>query len=54
VVSGQQYTIINNALGSVTVQSSGANTIATVLTNTLQFFTALVANPTTAAHWRAV
>ena len=54
VVAGQQYTIINNSTGSVTVQSSGANTVATVATNTLQLFIARVAAPTTAAHWRAI
>jgi hypothetical protein len=54
VTAGMQYTIINNSTGSVTVQSSGANTIATVTTNTLQLFVCLVNTPTTAAHWRAI
>lgn len=54
VVAGQMYIIVNNSTGSVTVQSSGANTVATVLTNTLQLFIAQVATPTTAAHWRAI
>lgn len=54
VTAGQQYTVINNSTGSVTVQSSGANTIATVTTLTLQLFVARVDTPTTAAHWRAI
>jgi hypothetical protein len=54
VAPGMTWTIINNSSGAVTVQSSGANTIATVAANTLQLFIALVATPTTAAHWRAI
>jgi hypothetical protein len=54
VTAGTEYRIINNSTGSVTVQSSGANTIATVTANTLQLFIAQIDTPTTAAHWRAI
>jgi hypothetical protein len=49
--AGAQYTIINNSTGAVTVQSSGANTVVIMAAATEATFTALVATPTTAAHW---
>ncbi len=52
IVAGQQYQIINNSNQSVTVQSSGANTILAVGASTAATFTALVATPTTAANWK--
>lgn len=51
VVAGQVYKIINNSTGTVTVQSSALATVSTVTTGTEGTFTALVATPTTAAHW---
>ncbi|MCV7174948.1 hypothetical protein [Mycolicibacterium sphagni] len=54
VVAGQRYTIINSSTGSVTVQSSGANTVATLAGGAANTFVALVATPTTAANWAAV
>lgn len=51
VVAGQQYYIVNNSTGLVTVQSSGANTIVILAGSTSALFTALVATPTTAANW---
>lgn len=54
VTAGQQYTVVNNSSGSVTVQSSGANTVATVTAATLQLFVAQIDTPTAAAHWRAI
>lgn len=51
IVAGAQYLIENRSTGVVTVQSSGANTITTLSTNTGAIFTALVATPTTAANW---
>ena len=51
VMAGTQYTIINSSTGSVTVQSSGANTIGTLTAGTSAIFTALVAAPTAAANW---
>jgi hypothetical protein len=56
IAAGTQYTIMNNSSGNVSVQSSGANAILT-LTGAASapfscaVFTALVATPTTAAHW---
>jgi hypothetical protein len=54
VAVGTQYQIVNASTGVVTVQSSGANTIATVPATTSGLFTALVATPTTAANWQSV
>ncbi len=51
VVAGQSYKIINNSTGTVTVQSSALATVSTISTGTEGTFTALVATPTTAAHW---
>lgn len=52
VAAGQQFTIINNSSGAVTVQSSALAAIGAALTvGTSATFTALVATPTTAAHW---
>lgn len=51
VAAGQRYTIINNSTGVVTVQSSAAATLVALAAGTEATFTALVATPTTAAHW---
>jgi hypothetical protein len=53
VVAGAQYIVTNLSTGSVTVQSSGANTITTMASKTTAIFTALVAIPTTAANWNS-
>ena len=53
VAQGQQYEIINQSTGLVTVQSSGANTILILAAGTSAIFTAVVATPTTAANWDA-
>jgi hypothetical protein len=54
VVVGQSWAVVNNSTGIVTVQSSGANTVATVSPGATQIFVAQVATPTTAAHWETV
>lgn len=54
VLAGGRWTMVNNSTGTVTVQSSGANTITTVTTGTLKVFVAQVDSPTTAANWRAI
>lgn len=54
VVAGQQYQIVNQSTGVVTVQSSGANTVTILAGSTSAIFTALVATPTTAANWSSV
>lgn len=51
VVAGTQYYILNGSTGAVTIQSSGANTIVILASNTGGLFTALSATPTTAAGW---
>jgi hypothetical protein len=53
VVAGQRYRFINSSSGSVTIQSSGANTITTLAAGASADLTANVATPTTAANWRA-
>jgi hypothetical protein len=52
IVAGQQFKAINNSSGSLTVQSSGLNTIVTVGSTQTAILTALIATPTTAAHWQ--
>lgn len=57
VTAGMDYRIINQSTGDVTVQSSGANTIATLTgaaDPSMKVFIALKDAPTTAAHWRAI
>lgn len=54
VTAGQQYTVVNNSSDTVTVQSSGGNTITTVTTGTLKLFVAQTAEPAAAADWRAI
>jgi hypothetical protein len=52
VVAGQQYTIINNSTSVVAIGSSAGNAIgANLTTGTSAVCIALVATPTTAAHW---
>jgi hypothetical protein len=53
VLAGQEYVLVNQSTGAVTVQSSGANTIATLAASTTGMFTPVVSTPTTAAHWVA-
>lgn len=48
---GFQFTIINNSTGSVTVNSSGANLVQTVLTGTTVVITCVLLTGTTAASW---
>jgi hypothetical protein len=54
IVAGQEFTVINNSSGNVTVQSSGANTIVVLLSGFSATFKAQVDTPTTAENWRAV
>ena len=51
VAQGGQYNIVNQSTASLTVQSSGANTILVLGAGQSALFTALVATPTTAANW---
>lgn len=48
---GMSYLIKNNSTGTITVQSSGANTIVTVLPGKYTIFTCILITGTTAASW---
>lgn len=51
LVLGQQFQIVNNSSGVVTVQSSGANTIQAMASGTYSTFTCILTSGTTAASW---
>lgn len=51
MVLGQQYNLVNNSTGAVTVQSSGANTILVMAGGTTATFTCILTSGTTAASW---
>lgn len=53
MVAGQQFYIINNSSGVVTVQSSGANTIQAMAASTSLLLTVVNTGVTTAAGWQA-
>lgn len=53
LVLGQSFSITNNSTGVVTVQSSGANTILALGTNSTVIFTCILTTGTTAASWSA-
>jgi hypothetical protein len=48
---GMAYVVENNSSGSITVQSSGFNTVATVIAGTTIEFTCILVTGTTAASW---
>jgi hypothetical protein len=54
VVAGMMWIIINESTGSVTVQSSGANTIATLTQGEIGWFISNKATPTAATDWDSV
>lgn len=51
LVVGAQFNIHNNSTGDLTVNSSGANLVATVTANTTCTFTCILASGTSAASW---
>jgi hypothetical protein len=53
LTAGQRFEIHNNSSGSITVNSSGANLVATVLSNTTTVFTCILTSGTDAASWDA-
>lgn len=53
LVLGQQFTIVNNSTGIVTVQSSGANVIQAMPSNTTLTLTVINTAVTTAAGWES-
>lgn len=48
---GQYFKVVNNSTGAVTVQSSGANSVAVVSAGSSLLFTAILLTGTTAASW---
>lgn len=48
---GWSFHIANNSTGNLTLQSSGLNTIATILPNTTAHITCILTSGTTAASW---
>ena len=53
LVAGQQYHIINNSSGAVTVNSSGGNVIQVMAANTTLYIDCILNSGTTAASWNA-
>lgn len=53
LVPGQQFTIINNSSGNVTVNSSGGNAIQVMAANTTLYLDLVLASGTTAASWNS-
>lgn len=51
LVAGQQYVVINNSSGNVTVNSSGGNAIGVMAANTTLYLDLVLASGTTAASW---
>lgn len=51
LILGQQFIIVNNSTGTVTVQSSGANAIQTQQGGTTTTYTCILTSGTTAASW---
>ncbi len=54
IIAGQQYTIINNSTGTVTVNASGGALVHTLAAGESVLCYALANTPTTAAQWRTV
>ena len=53
LVLGQQYQIVNNSTGNVTVQSSGANTIFAMPSGTVANYTVIAVTGTGTSSWNA-
>lgn len=54
LVLGMQFNIVNLSSGSVTVNSSGGNLVATVVANSAAIVTVILTSGTTAASWSSV
>jgi hypothetical protein len=54
LVLGQEYEIVNNSTGSLTVNSSGANLVATVLAGNTVRVQVILTSGTTAASWNVI
>ena len=53
LAQGWTFHIVNNSTGNLTVNSSGANLVVTVLPGTTAMVTCVLASGTTAASWKA-
>lgn len=53
LVLGQQFQIVNNSSGAVTVNSSGSNLVQTVAANSSVIVTCILTSGTSAASWSA-
>ena len=53
LVLGQQFVIINNSTGVVTVQSSGLNTLQTMAPSSYMIVTCILASGTSTASWNS-
>jgi hypothetical protein len=51
LVLGQQYEIVNNSTGNLTINSSGGNNIITMTTNTVAYLTCISISATDATGW---
>lgn len=54
LVLGMQFEIVNNTSQSIVVQSSGANTVLTMVMATSAVFTCILASGTSAASWSVI
>jgi hypothetical protein len=54
IVAGRQFTIFNNSTGLLTINSSSGAQVHVLAAGSEAVLTALVATPTTAAHWEDV
>jgi hypothetical protein len=53
MTQGQRFEIHNNSTGSLTINSSGANLVATITANTTAVITCILTSGTSAASWDA-
>lgn len=54
LAAGMTWSIVNNSSGSVTIQSSGLNTIVTLAAGEVGLITCILNSGTTAASWNAI
>jgi hypothetical protein len=54
MILGQQFYFVNSSTGTVTIQSSGANTVSTLNSNQASLVTCILTSGTSAASWSAV
>ena len=54
IYAGIEWTFVNQSTQTITIQSSGGNTVDTVASGDSKRFRALATTPTTAAHWKSL